>query len=214
MCEIAVSRGSLDKLADLVKSVTNVEEGSREWEDEEPESVSVLREVRFISFSFAFNFYLYLLLPSSQAALTTISTLALFSDDIRRSITDTHLLLPIIASSISSRHVGTRYAACQCIRTLSRTVSVLRTNLVDSGVGMKVFEVVVKKTGQGGEQEQDDRRVIAAALGGLCNLVTDFSPLRDVSVFCILHWWDTQMLILRFLFGKAAFGAGVDSAFG
>jgi hypothetical protein len=101
-----------------------------------------------------------------------MSTLALFADDIRRSITDTHALLPYIFASLSSPHVGTRFAACHCVRSLSRAVSVLRTNLVDSGVGMKVFEMFKKK--------DEDRRVISASLGAVCNLVTDFSPLREV----------------------------------
>ncbi|TEB27615.1 hypothetical protein FA13DRAFT_1776418 [Coprinellus micaceus] len=45
---------------------------------------------------------------------------------------------------ISKSSAGVRYAACQCVRVLSRGVSVLRTNIVDSGLGMEVFRVVMR----------------------------------------------------------------------
>lgn len=96
----------------------------------------------------------------------------MFDNDIRRSLTDDLKLLPTIHVSLSHRHVGVRYAACQCIRALSRAVAVLRTNLVDSGLGMVVFQVFKK--------EDEDRRVLSAALSAVCNIVNEFSPLRPV----------------------------------
>ena len=44
MCKFAFERGSLDKLASLVKSITPSEK-TVEWEEDEPESISCLREV-------------------------------------------------------------------------------------------------------------------------------------------------------------------------
>ena len=126
------------------------------------------------------------------------------------------------------KHVGTRYAACQCVRALSRAVAVLRTNIVDSGLGMDILKIVLgrqlgEKTGvsvgngitntkgkedgnAASEKEEDDamegdggdemksskvvvkglgedRRVIGAALAAVCNILTDFSPLRPVRLF-------------------------------
>ena len=45
LCQLAFDRGSLSKLAALVKSITPTEKAS-EWDEDEAESVSCLREVR------------------------------------------------------------------------------------------------------------------------------------------------------------------------
>lgn len=113
---------------------------------------------------------------------------------------------------------------------MSRSVSVLRTSIVDSGLGMDVLRIVLgqgtelgdrwagsvsagssrsgisaaagggtppssSQHGKGREKDADglahglrgtplwlgdDRRVIAAALSAVCNIVNDFSPLRPV----------------------------------
>jgi hypothetical protein len=60
------------------------------------------------------------------------------------------------------------------VRALSRAVAVLRTNIVDSGLGMAVFQIFKKDA-------DEDRRVTAAALAAVCNIVNEFSPLRPVS---------------------------------
>ncbi|KAJ7253293.1 armadillo-type protein [Mycena rebaudengoi] len=106
------------------------------------------------------------------AALTAIAALSLFDNTIRRAVTDTHCLLPAIQMSLSHRHVGIRYALCQCVRALSRAVAVLRTNIVDSGLGMSVFTILKKV--------DEDRRVTGAALAAVCNIVNEFSPLRPI----------------------------------
>lgn len=69
------------------------------------------------------------------------------------------------------RTVGVRYAAVQLVRVLCRGVEVLRTSVVDSGVGLEVFAAI--------ERTVEDGRVVCAALGGVCNLVMGFSPLRS-----------------------------------
>lgn len=51
-------------------------------------------------------------------------------------------------------------------------MSALRTNIVDTGLGMSVFQLFMK--------EGEDRRVMHAASTVICNVVTDFSPLRSV----------------------------------
>jgi hypothetical protein len=95
-------------------------------------------------------------------------------------VTDNFRLIPTILASLSHRHVGLRFAACQCVRVLSRAVAVIRTNIVDSGLGLKVFQIFVK--------EDENRHVTNAALSAVCNILNDFSPLRSVSSYsCILH---------------------------
>lgn len=98
--------------------------------------------------------------------------MSLFDDNIRREIADEFELLPLIQSCMTHRHVGVRYASCQCVRAISRSVAVLRTSLVDSGLGLQVFEIFKK--------EEEDRRVTSAALAAVCNLLNDFCPLRPV----------------------------------
>lgn len=44
---------------------------------------------------------------------------------------------------------------------------------MDSGLGMTVFQIFKK--------EDEDRRVLSAALSSVCNIVNEFSPLRPVS---------------------------------
>ena len=50
LCHLAFERGSLTKLADLVKAVTP-SEAPPGWDEDEPESVARLREVRHIYIS-------------------------------------------------------------------------------------------------------------------------------------------------------------------
>lgn len=82
-------------------------------------------------------------------------------------------LFPLILASLSHRHVGVRFASCQCVRALSRAVVVIRTKIVDNGLGMVVFQIFKKV--------DEDRHVTNAALTAVCNLVNEFSPLRAVS---------------------------------
>ncbi|KAI0647434.1 ARM repeat-containing protein [Trametes meyenii] len=146
-CQLAFERNSLAQLAHLINSITPNEKPV-EPEDDEPESVSRLRE----------------------AALTAVAAISLFDLDIRTALMEDLRLLPAIQTSLLNRYAGVRYAACQCVRALSRSVSALRTNIVDTGLGMAVFQVFMKQ----GENKQ----VLYAASAVVCNMLTDFSPLR------------------------------------
>ncbi|KAJ7841193.1 ARM repeat-containing protein [Mycena olivaceomarginata] len=155
----AYERGCLTKLAAVLRDITPVAPRA-EWEEDESESVAALRE----------------------AALTAVAAIALFDNTIRRSVTDELRLLAPIHAALAHRAVGVRYAGCQCVRALSRAVAVLRTNIVDSGLGMAVF-AIFKKDGEAKEGEGEggeDRRVTAAALAAVCNIVNEFSPLRPI----------------------------------
>ena len=152
LCQTAFDRGSLSKLSELVHALTppppTENKVPPELEEDEPESLCCLRE----------------------AALTTIAVLALTDNDIRRDVTDGQRLLPPLASALTHRHTGVRYAACQCVRALSRSVAVTRASLVDSGLGTALFAVFAK--------EDEDRRVVHATLAAVCSLVNQYSPLR------------------------------------
>jgi hypothetical protein len=98
---------------------------------------------------------------------------------IREALIDTPGVIPALHTSLAhSAHPGCRYAACQCVRALGRAVAVVRTSLLDSGLGSAVIQVLLRN---GDEDAPEDRRVIWAALAAVCNLVVDFPPLRSVS---------------------------------
>jgi hypothetical protein len=61
-------------------------------------------------------------------------------------------------------------AACGAVRHLSRSVSILRTTLVDNGVVMPIFNLL----------SHSDIEVQIAATATVCNIVTEFSPMRKV----------------------------------
>ncbi|EJD05875.1 ARM repeat-containing protein [Fomitiporia mediterranea MF3/22] len=147
-CIDAWKSGALVKLADLVSSLTPTTK-PQEWEDGEASDISNLRE----------------------AALTSIASLAMLDNDIRNEIAGALNLLPLITVCLGHPSAGVRYGACQCIRALSRAIRVLRTSILDSGVGVTLCEIV--------ENRDEDRRVTNIALAGLCNLLNEFSPLRQ-----------------------------------
>ncbi|KAI0373038.1 ARM repeat-containing protein [Pilatotrama ljubarskyi] len=169
-CQLAFERNALAQVASLINSITPTEKSS-EFEEDEPESVSRLRE----------------------AALTAVAAIALFDTDIRTAVTDDLRLIPAIQASLSNHHVGVRYAACQCARALSRAVSALRTNIVDTGLGLAVFQLFMK--------QDEDRQVLHAASAVICNILTNFSPLRTAlleqgaipRLVQLLHSDDTEL---------------------
>lgn len=115
----------------------------------------------------------------------------MFDNDIRTAVTDEFKIIPAVQASLSHQYVGVRYAACQCARALSRAVAALRTNIVDTGLGMSVFQLFMK--------QDEDRQVMHAASTVVCNIVTDFSPLRSVRIHAVSSgshsWTITQTLI-------------------
>ncbi|OJA13588.1 hypothetical protein AZE42_02727 [Rhizopogon vesiculosus] len=146
-CREVYERGTLEKVVLLCKYITPLERTS-EWEEDEPESTLALRE----------------------ATLTVITAISLFDNNIRREVADDLQLIPTVQVSLSHKHVGVRHAACTCLRAFSRAVAAIRTNIIDTGIGMELFAIFKK--------EGEDPRVTYAALNVICNLVNEFSPLR------------------------------------
>ncbi|KAG6901049.1 hypothetical protein C0995_001448, partial [Termitomyces sp. Mi166 len=82
-------------------------------------------------------------------------------------------LLPVLLAGLVHPSAGVRYAACQCVRAMSRAVAVLRTNIVDSGLGMGVWRRCVKgrvrasasASGKGTGEGERERTIDRAADG-------------------------------------------------
>lgn len=114
--------------------------------------------------------------------------------------------LQYLLRALSHPSYGVRAAACQLARALSRTVSLVRTSLTDSGVSAAVIECLCREVTRrqsrsraqsdvfgddGGEGDWEDetrpwvdqtRTVEVCALMTLCNLIANFSPLKDVRI--------------------------------
>jgi hypothetical protein len=135
-----------------------------------------------------------------EATLKAIAALVPFKDEYRKSIVDQGMM-PYIVESMnphpskptpksseksdkaspsrdeeSTRGFGTNpvtvlIAACGAVRALSRSVSVLRTTLIDNGVADPVFKLL----------SHPDIEVQIAATACACNLLTDVSPMKEAS---------------------------------
>lgn len=64
-----------------------------------------------------------------------------------------------------------RAAACQCVRSLSRSVKALRTGLVDAGVVDSLLSLV--------SSPSSSSLLKRTSCAALCNLVLDFSPMKE-----------------------------------
>jgi hypothetical protein len=136
-----------------------------------------------------------------ESALKAIAALVPFKDEYRKAIVDQGMV-PYIVESMNSNPgkptpkvgdksekavngssedeskkgygvnpVSVLIAACGATRALSRSVSILRTTLIDNGVVLPVFNLL----------QHPDIEVQIAATAAACNLVTDVSPMREVS---------------------------------
>jgi hypothetical protein len=68
---------------------------------------------------------------------------------------------------------------------------------------MAVFQIFKKEEGVGAGPDRDraDKRVTAAALAAVCNIVNEFSPLRPVSRFAFFFCSTVALFFFsRFLF--------------
>ncbi|TXT11159.1 hypothetical protein VHUM_01910 [Vanrija humicola] len=137
-----------------------------------------------------------------EAVLLALSALAFNHEPTRSLIADASPpVLPLVCAALSHPSYGVRAAACCLARALSRTVAIVRTSIVDSGVGEEVVATLRREVARRGtvpvdgpidadgdqsmdvalEEELGDRTwtVEVAATATICNLVTNFSPLKD-----------------------------------
>ncbi|GET01976.1 armadillo repeat-containing protein 8-like isoform X1 [Rhizophagus clarus] len=102
-----------------------------------------------------------------ENALMALAAISSLTDDGRKLVVEAKII-PHIVAAMSHRSYGIRAAACQCTRSLSRSINILRTSLVDAGVATPLFKLL----------SDDSTDVQATACATLCNLVLDFSPMK------------------------------------
>jgi armadillo repeat-containing protein 8 len=132
-----------------------------------------------------------------EGILRALAAVATFKDEYRKAICE-HGVVPYIIDSLKPRPseqpeviarskntvadgnpIPTLLAACGAARSLTRSVSVLRTSLIDAGVTKPLFELI----------KHPDVEVQIAATSVICNLALDFSPMKEVfpSLFLLSH---------------------------
>ncbi|GAA6000760.1 hypothetical protein JCM10207_004643 [Rhodosporidiobolus poonsookiae] len=107
-----------------------------------------------------------------EGILLSLASLSALSETHRRLVLDASLL-PAILSALSHPVVGVRAAGCHCVRALSRSVNVLRTDLVESHAESPLVRLLR-------EDENDVVKITASA--AVANLLLEFSPMRTVLV--------------------------------
>lgn len=108
-----------------------------------------------------------------ESTLRALGAVASFKDDYRKAVVDQDVI-PRIVESLTPSHnnpVSVVLAACYAVRMLSRSVGILRTALVDNTVYAPLLQLL----------QWHDTDVQVAAAATVCNLVMDFSPMREVS---------------------------------
>ena len=130
-----------------------------------------------------------------EAVLIALAALASLKDEFRKMIIDngtvpfvieslkhysmtslSHASAKAIADGLSKdqKVVNPRHvilAACGMARGLSRSVSTLRTDLMDAGLAVPLFVLL----------RHSDTDIQVSATAVICNLVLEFSPMREVS---------------------------------
>ncbi|KAK3820329.1 MAG: armadillo-type protein [Benniella sp.] len=100
-------------------------------------------------------------------SLLALAAISQMKEDCREKVIEAKVL-PHIVRAMSHPSVGVRAAACQCTRSLSRSVKNLRTDLVDAGIETPLFELL----------NDSDPGVLSSATATLCNIVLDVCPMR------------------------------------
>ncbi|GAA99035.1 uncharacterized protein L969DRAFT_84223 [Mixia osmundae IAM 14324] len=108
-----------------------------------------------------------------QHGLLAVAALCLTRDDLRRQMVETKIL-PKIVASLKHEHAPVRAAACQCARAISRSVSLLRTCLLQAGAALPLVDLL--------RNEDEDEPVKIAATAAICNLLPDFSPMKELLI--------------------------------
>jgi hypothetical protein len=125
-----------------------------------------------------------------EAGLTAIAALCASHEPAKQKAISLGIL-PLLNRSLHSSAYSTRTAACQVARVLSRSVAILRTTLVDSGVAKSVVELLRAEeqiyAANGGYEKNAKNglaasgAVLTAATATICNLICEFPPMQTVS---------------------------------
>ncbi|KAG9118662.1 hypothetical protein FRC07_006712, partial [Ceratobasidium sp. 392] len=79
-----------------------------------------------------------------------------------------------VLGALGSADAEVRWSGTMVVRALGRSTSVLRTGLYDSGIGRAIFEILMRG--------DPDRRVLVAALMVCCNMLNQYSPMREMFI--------------------------------
>eukprot|EP00835_Amoeboradix_gromovi_P001517 NODE_70_length_23697_cov_0.294771.p6 type:complete len:498 gc:universal NODE_70_length_23697_cov_0.294771:14714-13221(-) len=109
-----------------------------------------------------------LLVLQVEASLTALSSISSLREDCRKKVIDTKVL-GMVSRLLNSKNISIRSSACQLTRSLSRSVKTLRTALVDASIVKSILTLL--------KDPVDDVKISACAT--LCNIVLDFSPVKD-----------------------------------
>ncbi|KAJ5216386.1 uncharacterized protein N7498_002793 [Penicillium cinerascens] len=126
-----------------------------------------------------------------ESILKALAALVPFKDEYRKAVCENGVV-PYIIDSLKPRPsdapadavlmpkntaadgnpTPTLLAACGAARMLTRSVSVLRTSLIDAGVAQPLFVLI----------RHHDLEVQIAATAAICNLALDFSPMKEAII--------------------------------
>ncbi|CCO36717.1 Armadillo repeat-containing protein 8 [Rhizoctonia solani AG-1 IB] len=79
-----------------------------------------------------------------------------------------------VLGAMGSPDAEVRWAGVMLARAVARSTGVLRTGLYDSGIGRATFEMLM--------HGESDKRVLVAVLRMCCNLLNQYSPMRDMFI--------------------------------
>ena len=152
-----------------------------------------------------------------ESSLTALASISSLEDEYRKSIIGNGIV-PFIIQSLKTYSADTLVsplklpiddpsnpvavsenpkevilAACALARGLSRSVSTLRTALMDAGLAAPLFALL----------KHQDVEIQVAATAVVCNLVLNFSPMREVRFYSLFPNLDCSRL------GKAIIEAGI-----
>lgn len=104
---------------------------------------------------------------SLEGTLLALAALTLSNDDFRRQALDAQIV-GALTQAMKHSAAKVRAAACQCTRSISRSMAILRTSLIDVPLASAVLALI----------DDVDHQVRICALAALCNLVLEFSSMR------------------------------------
>ncbi|KAL8683957.1 MAG: hypothetical protein Q9186_000168 [Xanthomendoza sp. 1 TL-2023] len=197
----AVDAGAIRKLAKLLKESYDplpAKSETSQW-TAEPDLDNTLdnSQERICIGDFTRQAIAYRMLQLRESVLKALASLASLSDDYRKTIIENGVV-PFVIESLkpklklssldenqqdkadenyaqSPTHLvdlsGVIVAACATARALTRSVSTLRTSVMDAGLAAPLFVLL----------EHSDVRVQIAATEVVSNIALEFSPMREVS---------------------------------